>query len=694
LNYDLWHCHKWARLLQNRHAKLALLETAIDKRDAAEALRLFSEIFNGVNAGKNTDPGMAGSLLYHMAMVTKMRTETRLLLHKLAQPEPNISEQLLRFFDEFAVDAIELTKPIAHVRAPQVKDYEAKELTSDEKIRIYNELLAKTRHVLQDIKLSAPDAKARLEALFNEWVQQIFNMRLWQEYETIRGYLVADNLARNVGLPALNSAMIAVKDQFGEETVNIALNVTLKVGLKREKLQSIMLSDHFIDNSMDIKRLSGSMQFLNCPVFGCYQHISKTLGITTEIGTLFCTQFCFSHAQAMLNTVLPFTFTLSQPKRLETHGSCMFNLNLGSVNTTDSSELFVPLVVSWNLTTRCNLKCSHCYINSSNSSFPEELTTEEGMALIDQIAEVSRPLLILSGGEPTLRGDLFELIKYGATKGLKMGLGSNGYFIDFDYARRLKEAGITTVSISLDSVLPEKHDDFRGVAGSWQKAVDAIKALRENDILVQVNTTVTLQNYNEIDNIMKLAEKLGVENFHLFFLVPTGRGVKMQDLSPAMYVEMIQKVFRDAAKHALNVRPSCAPQFMQIAEHMHIDMRQWIRGCIAGLYYCRIFANGDVTPCPYLPLKLGNIRDTPFRKIWFNSEVLQNLRNFDKLQGKCGRCEYRHLCGGCRARAYGLSGDFIDYCGDLHIPTTELHGNYLAEDPWCTYEPGSSAKKA
>jgi radical SAM protein with 4Fe4S-binding SPASM domain len=316
----------------------------------------------------------------------------------------------------------------------------------------------------------------------------------------------------------------------------------------------------------------------------------------------------------------------------------------------------------------------------------DELTTIEAKGLIDQLYQVSKPLLILSGGEPLLRQDILELIRYGASKGFRMGLGSNGSLIDDRVARSLKEAGVKTVSISLDSHVAEKHDDFRGVEGSWQKATRAIAALRQNGVLVQVNTTVTQQNYGEIDEIMSLAEKLEVEDFHLFFLVPTGRGTKLTDISPAMYEDMIKTTFAKTAKHKLNVRPSCAPQFMRIAKNLGLDMRQWIRGCLAGLYYCRLYPNGDVTPCPYLPIKLGNIREKSFSEIWFRSEVFKNLRNPNTLKGKCGVCNYRELCGGCRARAYGLSSDFIDYCGDLHEPEG-LKGDYLKEDPWCVYQP-------
>ncbi|MEM0488099.1 MAG: radical SAM protein [Candidatus Bathyarchaeia archaeon] len=358
-------------------------------------------------------------------------------------------------------------------------------------------------------------------------------------------------------------------------------------------------------------------------------------------------------------------------------------------------EKYVPLIVSWNVTLKCNLKCPHCYINAAERELPDELSTEEAKLLINQIAEVSRPLLILSGGEPLLREDIFELIQYGTERGLRMAMGSNGMLIDDEVARKLKKVGIKTVSISLDSSIPEQHDEFRGVKGSWERAIRAIKALRNNDILVQVNTTVTKQNYDEINDIMTLAEQLGVENFHLFFLVPTGRGVKINDISPVMYENMIRGILANITRHKLNVKPTCAPQFMRIVKQTSVSIKHiqaMMRGCIAGLYYCRIYPTGEVTPCPYLPIKLGNIRERSFKDIWFNSEILKNLRDFKKLRGKCGVCDYRDVCGGCRARAYSLTSDFIDFCGDLHEPT-ELRGDYLAEDPWCVYQPKTSVAR-
>ena len=685
--FDERNCHKWSLLLKQRREKLDRTLELITARESAEAKRLFSEIFYGVS-GKSADPGMAGSLLYHMAMVTKMETETKVLLQELNIEGPEIAQPLNRFYGEFASDMEELNKPVMPLDIDSQKVASRKSLSVQEKITLFSGLNEKTRAVERLINNEDFEALS-FEDLFREWSKNVVEMRLRQEYETIKGLLTLGKLADSIGLSSLRAAMERVQDKFGQETVSIALNVTLKVGLRREKLQSIMQSDHFINYILDIDKLDGHMQFLNCPIFGSHKYISEETSLSDTVASLFCTHFCFAHAKAMLETVLPFTFVLSQPKQMATHGQCEFYLQLGYSPSARGNEKFVPLVVSWNLTRKCNMKCAHCYINANSKELANELTTEESKKLIDQISVVSRPLLILSGGEPLLRQDVFELIRYGTEKGLRMGLGSNGSLIDAKVARELKEAGVKTVSISLDSSIPRQHDEFRGVVGSWEKAVSAVRALRENDVLVQVNTTLTKQNYNQIDDIMSLVEKIGVENYHLFFLVPTGRGARMVDISPAMYESMITNTFAKTSNHRLNVRPSCAPQFMRIAKDMGIDMRQWIRGCIAGLYYCRVYPNGDITPCPYLPVKLGNVRENSFEEIWFRSSVFKALRDPNALKGKCGICDYRNLCGGCRARAYGLSSEFIDYCGDMNEPA-DLKGDYLAEDPWCVYQPKGS----
>jgi radical SAM protein with 4Fe4S-binding SPASM domain len=621
-----------------------------------------------------------------MAMVTKMETETSILLQELKAPPPEVQKQLMRFYKEFASDAQTLLEPTIPLGIDVQKAASNPSLTTDQKIRLFMNLQKKTQTTAAMLRNKNPQASQPLNELFQDWSRHVTEIRLMQEYHTIKGLLTLAALTKQFGIERLSAAMQQVQAEFGKQTVNIALEVTLKVGMRREKLQSIMLSDHFINYTMNMGTLDGNMQFLNCPIYGGHKHLGEQLGIPDEVASLFCNHFCFAHAKAMLETVMPFTFDLTQPERMATHGKCDFYMRLGHSPGSKVPDKHIPLVVSYNVTRKCNLKCGHCYINATTEELKGQLTTEESKQLIDQIAEVSRPLLILSGGEPLLREDIYELIRYGTQKGLRMGLGSNGCLIDSTAARKLKEAGIKTVSISLDSPIPQQHDEFRGVAGSWQKAVDAIKLLRQNDVLVQVNTTLTQENYDQIDDIMTLSEQIGVENFHLFFLVPTGRGAKIADISPQMYEDMITNTFAKTSRHKLNVRPSCAPQFMRIAKDMNLDMRQWIRGCIAGLYYCRIYPNGDVTPCPYLPIKLGNIRETTFKDIWFNSPLFKALRNPDSLKGKCGACEYKVICGGCRARAYGLSSDFIDYCGDLREPTA-LNGDYLAEDPWCVYQP-------
>jgi radical SAM protein with 4Fe4S-binding SPASM domain len=687
--YNETHCHKWAVLLEKRRRKMEQAIAAIHSGNFETAQMFVSEIFHGEESrnSKDTDPGMEGSLLYHMAMVTKMEAEPKFVLEELGLDEPDVTARELTFFDAFVSDVKELTKKL-EIEVNSKPTLCKAALDEEEKISLFEKLTEKTQTVEAMLKKEDFNAELELQRIFLEWATNVIDMRMRQEYETIKGFLILADLTSNLGIERVSKIMDSVQEKFGKATATAALNVTLKVGVSRQKLQTIMLSDHYIEYKMNMAELEAYMRFLNCPIFGSHHYILDRLKAEAGTAELFCRYFCVAHAKAMFETVLPFTFEMSRPKRMSSDGKCEFHLKLAQPSN-ETNAKFIPLVISWNVTAKCNLKCAHCYINAGEKKDINELSTDAAKLLIHQIAEVSKPLLILSGGEPLLRRDIFELIRYGAERGLKMAMGSNGMLIDDIVAQKLKEAGITTVSISLDSSVPALHDQFRGVTGSWQRAVEAIKALKRNGVIVQVNTTVTQQNYNQIGDIFALAEKLGAENFHLFFLVPTGRGARIEDITPEMYEKMITSSFSKSMQYNLNVKPSCAPQFMRIAQETGIDMTRWVRGCMAGLYYCRIYPTGEVTPCPYLPIALGNIRQKSFKDIWFNSEILRNLRDFKKLKGKCGKCEYNEVCGGCRARAYGLTSDFIDFCGDLHEPT-ELHGDYLAEEPWCTYKPKGS----
>ncbi|MCX8177759.1 MAG: radical SAM protein [Candidatus Bathyarchaeota archaeon] len=684
LKFDRFHSHKWIDLLVERSHKLNKAFELLSSSDLESAVKIVYEIFYGSRGSRSSDPGMLGSLLYHMAMATKMAAE-REIINEAFNLAIGEVEALV---EEYYVDFLDDVKHLIEEHLPQLPaepSLPKKPLTSEVKMEVAFELLQKLAHMEADLSYWRNEAKPRFESLFNEWAQKIVEFRLLQERETIGGFLTAWFAAKKYGVRAVESVMENAKGMFGRRTVETAVEVSLKVGLKRDELDRLMLADHYIERTINMKALNGNMRFLNCPVYEARRYLASCVEAAQPIALLFCRHFCLSHAEAMLNMVMPFPFTITHSKIMAKDGVCEFHLKIAGEN----AEGFVPLVISWNVTSKCNLKCPHCYLNSSSEVSPDELSTHEAKMLMDQIAEVSRPLLIFSGGEPLLRFDIYDLIQYGKSKGFKVGVGSNGTLINREAAWKLAEAGVDTVSISLDSAHPEKHDVFRGFKGAWEKAVNAIKELRANGILVQVNTVVTMENKDEISQIMDLAEKLGVENFHLFFLVPTGRAVKMEDITPEMYEAIIRQTLENPCKRGLNVKFSCAPQYMRILHETCGQMRHMqagMRGCMAGLYYCRICPTGDVTPCPYLPINLGNVREKTFSEIWRSSKVLSDLRDPDKLKGKCGRCRYRHVCGGCRARAYGFSSNIMEQCGGFQKPA-EPSGDYLAEDPWCAYKP-------
>ncbi len=345
-----------------------------------------------------------------------------------------------------------------------------------------------------------------------------------------------------------------------------------------------------------------------------------------------------------------------------------------------------PRIISWNITLRCPLKCSHCYVDAGEQEVDGVLSTQEAFSVIDQIRATGTPVVVLSGGEPLLREDIYAIARYGTEQGLQMVMGTSGYFIDRDAAIKLRDAGIRAVAISLDAKDAATHDRFRGIEGVWEKAVKAIGHCRDAGIAVQINMSVMRSAISEVHDVIALGTSLGVRDYQLFFPIPTGRAREIEPRSPEEYEELIRQILIYYRHADLNIRPTCAPQFRRIADELGIANPAWGRGCLAGISYCRIFANGDVTPCPYLPLSAGNVRSTPFNEIWNDSPLFTALRDPSLLTGKCGQCSYKTTCGGCRARAYRREDAQSPlWCDGLATPET-LNGECCGEDPWCPYQ--------
>ena len=281
-----------------------------------------------------------------MAMVTKMESETQVLLDELNVKLPNVTTALNKIYGEFYADAKELTKGVMHLNYDADVIAKTKHLNSEEKIALFTKLKQGQKNVEAQLANKDPKAAQALEKLFDDWAQQVVLMRFIQEYETIKGLLVLSELVKTIGYEKVEAAMERVKDDFGQKTVNIALDVTLKVGMRREKLQSVMLADHFINMTMDGGKLDGKMEFLNCPIHGGHHYAQEKYGIDPKVSTLFCNHFCFAHAKAMLDTVLPFPFTLWQPKLMAKDGICEYYLKMAYSPEAKSQERYVPLVMS------------------------------------------------------------------------------------------------------------------------------------------------------------------------------------------------------------------------------------------------------------------------------------------------------------------------------------------------------------
>ena len=358
----------------------------------------------------------------------------------------------------------------------------------------------------------------------------------------------------------------------------------------------------------------------------------------------------------------------------------------------EAHEAFArPYVVSWNLTYRCNLACEHCYLDAGgkplveDASFADrsELTTAQCFKVVDDIAAFApEAVTILTGGEPLLRRDILEIVRYANAKGLWVVVGTNGVKITATLSALLLKEGVRGLSLSLDALDPERHDRFRRVTGAWRNTVLGARILKETGLPFIVQTTVGAHNVKELAAIAEFAHaELAATVWNLYFLVPTGRGAFVSDISPEEYDRVLSDLatIQKAYAGRMLVNAKCAPHYVktllatEAASPFLKTYTGGAGGCPAGTHYLGIRPNGDVTPCPYLPVFGGNLREETLADVWATSEPFIAIRKRNALGGRCGDCELNAMCGGCRARAYGATGDV------------------MAEDPLCTHTPGRFA---
>jgi radical SAM protein with 4Fe4S-binding SPASM domain len=332
----------------------------------------------------------------------------------------------------------------------------------------------------------------------------------------------------------------------------------------------------------------------------------------------------------------------------------------------------------------------HCRCSSDLAAAAGDFTTEEASRLIDDICEVSKPVLVLSGGEPLMRPDIFDIARYGTSRGLRMCMATNGTLITDAVCAEMKSADLKMVSLSLDGSTAAIHDDFRQCAGAFDGVVRAAETLRRNGIKFLINSSFTKRNQHDIGNCFRLAKQLGATAWYMFMIVPTGRGEEIMDelVSKEDYEDILKWHYeQEKREDEILMRPTCAPHYYRIVPQMAkaegVDFKRRSltfstgggKGCIAAQSICLIDCFGNLKPCSYFHSSVGNVKQIPFKELWFNSKVFNELRDFSKYKGKCGECEFINVCGGCRARADAVYGD------------------YLAEEPFCNYIPLKTRKR-
>ena len=346
-------------------------------------------------------------------------------------------------------------------------------------------------------------------------------------------------------------------------------------------------------------------------------------------------------------------------------------------------QIHAPFLVVWNFTYRCNLKCKHCYSESGNIS-KAELSTEEAMKVVDQVADFGVTSLAFSGGEPLMRKDFFEVARHAVEAGLYVSLATNGTLLTEENVRKLKEIGVHYVEVSLDGANSTTHDFFRGKSGAFDQTMQGLKNCLKQDICTCVAVTGTKNNLTEIPAVLEMSENMGIDRFTLFNFVPVGRGkdIVAADPSPQEREQLLCYMNKKLSEQHNIAILSTTPQLARVALQAHSPteddiimplahmeatkiskrakaLADFIGGCGAGRFYCAISPEGNVQPCVFMPLAVGNLKTEKLEDIWLNSPVFKELRDRGNLKGRCGSCEFKFVCGGCRARAYAYHDDYL-----------------------------------
>ncbi len=344
-------------------------------------------------------------------------------------------------------------------------------------------------------------------------------------------------------------------------------------------------------------------------------------------------------------------------------------------------------LLAWEVTRSCPLKCTHCRASAEDRRYSGELSTEECRKVLDGLAAMGEPIVILTGGEPMSRDDIYEIARYGADRGLRMVMAPCGMLLDAEAAAKITESGIMRISLSIDGADAATHDRFRGVDGAFESVLLAARVAREAGLEFQVNTTVTRLNVDQLDAIHDLAVKIGAVGFHPFLLVPTGRGKALANLEidPGEYERVLNRLYERSLTSPIRFKPTCAPHYYRVLREREHAVGRTVtptthgldamtRGCLGGQGFAFLSHTGTAQICGFLDVSAGDIRaaDYEFARIWRHSSLFEAVRDANRYRGKCGPCRYHRVCGGCRARAFAETGD------------------YLAEEPYCIYEPAEA----